>query len=352
MLLIDRFNRRINYLRISVTDRCNLYCIYCRQGPPTVDLPQDEILTYEEIFEIIKIAQELGVEKFRLTGGEPLLRKGLIEFLGKLSLAGIRYSLTTNGLLLKKYANSLSKVGLAGINISLDTLNERKFAQISGNGSLNNILTGIETAEKAGLTPIKINTVVMKDINEDEIENFIHFFSQKENFHLRFIEYMPFKVNPQGEPFQSRKDVYLRDKKNGEDYPSKNLPKDYFFPLTEVEEKLQNKGLLYPLSGSYPTDGPARYYQLKDKNSHGQRLFIGFITPRSHPFCGQCNRLRLASDGKLRSCLASPIFYDLKKIIREEKNIGKVKEIFVKAVSSKPEGHHFQFCGEMIKIGG
>jgi len=327
MLLIDRFNRRINYLRISITDRCNLYCIYCRQDSPTVDLPQDEILTYEEIFEIIKIAQGLGVEKFRLTGGEPLLRKGLVEFLEKLSLAGIKYSLTTNGLLLKEYANSLSKVGLAGINVSLDTLDERKFVQISGNGGLNNILLGIETAEKAGLSPIKINTVVMKDINENEIENFIHFFSQKENFHLRFIEYMPFQS-----------DNYLKNKK------------DYFFPLTEIEEKLQNEGLLSPLSNSHPTDGPARYHQIK--NNDGQGPLIGFITPRSHPFCGQCNRLRLTSDGKLRSCLASPVSYDLKKILREEKNIGKVKEIFIKAVSSKPEGHHFQFCGEMIKMGG
>lgn len=339
MLLIDQFNRRINYLRISVTDRCNLSCIYCRQGSPKADLPHKEILTYEEIFKIIKIVSSLGIEKFRLTGGEPLLRQGLLEFLEQLSLAGIRYSLTTNGLLLKKYAPLLAKVGLGSINISLDTLDEKKFAQITGGNNLKDILIGIEIAEKAGLSPIKINTVVMKDVNENEIEKFINFFSKKENFHLRFIEYMP---------FQSRKDIYLRDKKNG---------RDYFFPLTEVEEGLRNEGLLLPFSFSQNGAGPARYYQVKNRDNHKPGLLVGFITPRSRPFCSQCNRLRLTSDGKLCSCLASPISYDLKKILREEKSTDEVitseiKKIFFAAVSSKPKGHEFQFLGEMVRVGG
>ncbi len=331
MLLIDRFNRRINYLRISITDLCNLHCIYCRQGE-VPSLPRAEILTYEEIFEIIKVAQGLGIEKIRLTGGEPLLRKGLVEFLEKLSLAGIKYSLTTNGLLLKEYADALSRVGLTGINISLDTLDESKFARISGQRSLSNVLSGIEAAEKAGLSPVKINTVVMKDINENEIEEFIRFFRQKEKFHLRFIEYMS---------FQSDEDDCPREREKG---------RDYFFSLTEVEEELKKRGILSPQIIAHPASGPARYYQIK--NSGGRGPLVGFITPRSHPFCGQCNRLRLTSDGRLRSCLALPISYDLKKIIREEKNTGKVEEIFFKAVSSKPEGHRFQFCGEMIKMGG
>ncbi len=334
--LIDRFQRKINYLRISLTDRCNLRCIYCAQGKISF-LSRDEILTYEEIFAIIQIAQELGIEKFRLTGGEPFLRRGLLEFLKKLANAGIKYSITTNGLLLRKYAPLLAEVGsggvhLIGLNISLDTLDENKFTQITGKGSLPNILLGIETAEKVGLSPIKINTVVMEGINENEIENFISFFSGRKNFVLRFIEYMS---------FQSRKDVYLRDKKNG---------KDYFYPLTVIEEKLQKEGLLIPLSLSEEGAGPARYYQLKDKSKEG--LKIGFITPRSRPFCGQCNRLRLTADGKLRSCLGSPLTFDLKKILRSEKNKDKIKEVFFSAVSHKPQGHEFRFQGEMMKIGG
>jgi len=345
MLLIDQFNRRISYLRISITDRCNLRCLYC-SGRREKIFSREEILTYEEIFEIIKIALSLGIEKFRLTGGEPLLRQGLLEFLEKLSVSGIKYSLTTNGLLLKKYASLLAKLGLGSINVSLDTLEEKKFKQISGKDSLKDILLGIKEAEKVGLFPIKINTVAMKGINENEIENFIHFFRKRKNFILRFIEYMPFKVNlpfglrpqgrRQGEPFQ----------KNG---------KDYFFPLSEVEEKLGNGGLLSPFSLSYNPIGPARYYQVKDK--HNQGLLVGFITPRSCPFCGQCNRLRLTSDGKLRPCLASPISYDLKKILRQEKKSGevltsKIKRIFFNAVQSKPKGHQFQFLGEMITMGG
>jgi len=322
MFLVDQFKRRINYLRLSITDRCNLHCIYCRQGPPRVDLSHDEILTYEEIFEIIKIALSLGIEKFRLTGGEPLLRQGLPEFLKKLSTARIKYSLTTNGLLLKKYARLLSEVGLVSLNISLDTLEEKKFTRISGKNGLRNILQGIEAAEKTGLFPIKINTVVMNGINENEIENFLSFFSQRKNFILRFIEYMPFQ-------------------KNG---------RDYFFSLTEIEEKLRKDGLLFPAPLSPHSPGPARYYQVK--NQHKEGLIVGFITPRSRPFCGQCNRLRLTADGKLRPCLASPIAYDLKKILRIEKNREKIKEIFLAATLSKPKEHRFRFLGEMSKIGG
>ncbi len=343
-MLIDQFDREIDYLRISVTDRCNLHCIYC-VGRKISFYPRQEILTYEEIFEIIKIAQELGIKKFRITGGEPLLRSGLLNFLKKLANAKINYSLTTNGLLLKKYAKDLRQVGLESINISLDTLEKNKFAKITGEDILPEIFRGIDEVEKVGFSPIKINVVVMNGINENEIENFITFFGQRKNFLIRFIEYMPFERSAS----------------------------DYFFPLSGIEEKIKINPQTFTKT-KIEGAGPARYYQI------GQTL-VGFITPRSQPFCHYCNRLRLTSDGKLKPCLVSPISYDLKEILRassampprqvaeeetgyrrgdrssanqeSNKSISQeIKRIFKQAVQTKPEGHNFHFLGEMIKIGG
>lgn len=319
-MLIDQFDREIDYLRISVTDRCNLRCIYC-VGRKISFYPRQEILTYEEIFEIIKIAQELGIKKFRITGGEPLLRRGLLNFLKKLANTKINYSLTTNGLLLRKYAKDLRRVGLESINISLDTLEKNKFTKITGEDLLPEILRGIDEVEKVGFSPIKINVVVMNGINENEIENFISFFEQRKNFLIRFIEYMPFE---------------------------RSAP-DYFFPLSGIEEKIKNK---QPQKAKIEGGGPARYYQIGE-------ITVGFITPRSQPFCHYCNRLRLTSDGKLKPCLVSPISYDLKEILRSPANqknnefiSREIKKIFKQAVKTKPKGHNFHFLGEMIKIGG
>lgn len=318
---LDRLDREINYLRISVTDRCNLRCIYCYQGKKSF-LPREEILTYEEIYEIIKVARALGIEKFRITGGEPLLRRGLLKFLRNLTGSGIKYALTTNGLLLEKYALPLKEIGLEKINISLDTLDRKKFTAITHTGNLDNVLAGIDAAEKAGFSSIKINTVVMKDINEDEIEDFIHFFKGRKNFLLRFIEYMPFQ-----------KEV-----------------RDFFFPLTGYEKRLRAE---FPFEEPGEKEingaGPARYYRLKVS---GGDCLVGFITPRSQPFCNQCNRLRLTSDGKLKPCLASAKSYDLKRVIRGGGDSRQIREIFQEAINSKPAGHNFEFSGEMIRTGG
>jgi len=313
-MLIDRFNRKIDYLRISITDRCNLRCVYCSPQERFNWLPREDILTYEEIIKIIKVAQTLGIRKFRFTGGEPLLREGIINFLKKCALLGLNYSLTTNGILLNKYAQNLFDLGLEKINISLDTLNENKFSKITGQNKLKDILLGIEKAEKVGFSSVKINVVIMKDINDDEIENFINF---SDNRHIvRFIEFMPF------------------------------MAKDYYLSLSEVERKIKENGAL---KAEVAGAGPARYYKV------GKHI-VGFVTPGSKPFCHQCNRLRLTSDGKLRPCLASREVLNIKNILRQVKNgkekVGLLRDTLIDAVNKKPKGHNFEFRGEMAKIGG
>lgn len=319
--LSDSFQRPINYLRISVTDRCNLYCFYCR-SERMLPVPKEEILSFEEIIIIVQAFTELGINKVRLTGGEPLLRKDLPYLISELSQIKTidDLSLTTNGTLLSNYASELKKSGLRRINISLDTLHPDRFLQITGEDKLEQVLQGIELAKKIGLEPVKINMVVMKGINDDEVLDFARL-SRDEGWHIRFIELMPF---------------------------GNTLPY-HFISISKVKEKLEALGELKPCP---PTtgSGPAKYFRFP--HSKGT---IGFISPVSEHFCFSCNRLRLTADGKLRLCLLDEIEIDLKGPLRSGSSLEEIKEIIKEAISQKPLKHRLEMgkkIERMTYLGG
>ncbi|NWF77199.1 MAG: GTP 3',8-cyclase MoaA [Chloroflexi bacterium] len=307
--MLDSFGRSINYLRISVTDRCNLRCIYCMPPEGVPQISHSEILSYEEIRAIVQAAAELGINKIRLTGGEPLVRVELPELIRMLSrIEGIEeLSLTTNGVLLKEYALELKQAGLTRVNVSLDTLKPDKFRYVTRLGKLEAVLGGIEGAREAGFEPVKINTVVMRGINDDEVLDFARMTS-KDGWHIRFIELMPFK------------DVAE------------------FVPSIELRKQISLLGKLEPCPDfrGITGNGPAMYYRLA-----GARGTIGFISPLTETaFCSRCNRMRLTPDGKLRPCLLGEDEIDLKVPLRNNASIGELKRLILKAVASKPARHH------------
>jgi len=306
---LDPFGRNVNYLRISVTDRCNLRCIYCMPLEGVPQMSHSELLSYEEIQTVVRAAAELGINRIRLTGGEPLVRAELPELVRMLSrIEGIEeLSLTTNGVFLKKYALELKQAGLSRVNVSLDTLKADTFRYITRLGELQGVLEGIEAAKKAGFEPVKTNTVVMRGINDDEILDFAKM-TYEDGWHVRFIELMPFKGVVE------------------------------FVPSIELRQHISLLGKLEPCA-SITGNGPAMYYRLP-----GARGTIGFISPLTETsFCSRCNRMRLTSDGKLRPCLLREDEIDLKLPLRSDE-IGapmkELKRLILKAVASKPEHHH------------
>ncbi len=323
--LVDTYHRRIDYMRISVTDRCNLNCSYCTDGPEQ-HLKRSEILSYEEIVRVVRAAAVLGVHKVRLTGGEPLLRPGL-ETLVKLiaSVPGIDdVSLTTNGLLLLGKTSRLKEAGLRRLNVSLDTFKPERFKRISGSNRLPEVLAGIEAAKKAELVPVKINMVVLKGFNDDEVLDFARK-SRDDGWHVRYIEHMP--VLEQG-------------------FDSSCLVTGH-----EVMEKIENE--LGPLEPVFTANGsgPADYYRLS-----GAPGTIGFIKPMSERFCDRCNRFRLTADGRLRTCLLSNGEIDIRTALRGGASISELAMIIQQAVNEKPEKHHLlasPLAGRQMKqIGG
>ncbi len=333
--LIDNLGREISYLRVSITDRCNYSCIYCKPEEQFEFIPHEEILRYEEIVEIIEEAVNLGVTKVRITGGEPLARKGVVDFIKKLrkikKLEDI--SLTTNGFFLSEYAEKLKDAGLNRVNISLDSLQEEKYKRITRGGSLEKALKGIDSALKAGLLPIKINTVLIRGINDDEVEDFVRL-TLGRPLNIRFIEFML----------------------SGEEL--KGNYRDKFISVLEIKESLAEKYSFRPIDIN-SGNGPAKYYQIK-----GGQGTIGFITALSQHFCKTCNRIRLTSEGKLRPCLFSNIEIDIKRAIRNTKADDKIirskiiRNNIGEAISIKPEGHRLneKFSNrdsfKMSKIGG
>ncbi len=321
---LDSFGRSIDYLRISVTDRCNLRCIYCMPPEGVPHIPHHEILSYEEIRAVVRAAAELGISKIRLTGGEPLVRADFPQLVKMLSrIEGIQeLSLTTNGALLKDYAQALKQAGLSRVNVSLDTLRADRFQHITRLGELTDVLAGIEAAKKAGLHPIKINTVVMRGINDDEILDFARL-TYEHGWHVRFIELMPFKVVAQP------------------------------VPSFELQRHISSLGRLEPCV-SITGNGPANYYHLA-----GAEGTIGFISPLTEmSFCSRCNRMRLTPDGKLRPCLLGDDEIDLKMPLRNNASMEELKRLILKAVASKPEHHHLKDTNDrpverkMSQIGG
>lgn len=309
--LSDSFQRPINYLRISVTDRCNLRCIYCMPHCGIPLLPHSQILSYEEIYNIASIAAELGISKIRLTGGEPLVRSeitGLVKMLA--GIKGIEdLSLTTNAVLLEKYAVALKEAGLRRVNISLDTLNEDKFKTITRQGELKDTLSGIEAAYRAGLNPVKINVVVMRGVNDNEIIDFANT-TIEQNWHVRFIELMPFQSN--------------------------QTASKWFMPRTEIEQRIREIGELEPHLDS-TGNGPAKYFRFP-----GAQGTIGFISSVTEHICISCNRLRLTADGRLRPCLLSDKEIDLRGPLQQGASQDELKELIKKAVASKPQGHQLE----------
>ena len=303
----DSFQRPINYLRVSVTDRCNLRCIYCMPASGVDLVSHQGILSYEEIYTIVKAAAELGINKIRITGGEPLLRSGVAKLVEMLAL--IKFiddiSLTTNGILLSRCAGELKSAGLQRVNVSLDTLKQDRFDFITRGGKLSDVLEGIEVAKSVGLNPVKINTVVMSGINDDELLDFATK-AINDEWHVRFIELMPV---------------------NGE---STLL----FVPASEIRQRLELLGKLEPCLPSVG-NGPAKYFRFPQAKGT-----IGFIAPISEHFCFHCNRLRLTADGKLLPCLLGEDEIDLREPLRSGISSAGLKKLIEEAVARKPLRHH------------
>ena len=330
MALVDPYGRKIDYLRISITDHCNLNCSYC--SPPFMGrqrLDRSAILSYEELTTVAEAAVSGGIEKIRITGGEPLFRRGAVEFCRMLSgIHGLKsLSLTTNGVRLAPLANSLYKAGVKRINISLDTLNYSKFRQITGHDRLDDVLGGIKAAEAAGMSPIKINTVVMRGVNDDEVAG-LAALTFKKPYHVRFIELMPLEQADKG------------------DY------RTLYMPVGEIMRKIPgiDSAQIHP---NIANPGPARMCTLP-----GAIGKIGFIAPMSWHFCGSCNRLRLTADGKLRSCLFSDKELDVKTQLRRGVSKRALIEMIKSAVKHKPRRHHLNEIKHthtkrsMVAIGG
>jgi len=309
-MLIDPFQRKISYVRVSVTDRCDFRCTYCMNEDMDF-LPKKDVLSLEELDRLCNTFIDLGVKKLRITGGEPLVRKNIIQLfsnLGKKLGHGLEeLTLTTNGSQLGRYAKDLFDTGVRRINVSLDSLEKNKFKKITRIGDLDKVINGIMAAKKAGLK-IKINTVALKEINDNEILNLVNWCGENK-FSLTFIEVMPM-----GAIGEKRADQYM--------------------PLTEVKSLIQTK---YSLTeDSLRTGGPARYVHCHETDQK-----IGFITPHTHNFCELCNRVRITCTGDMYMCLGQQDKADLKTPLRKSENDQVLKDAIYKAISRKPKGHDF-----------
>ncbi len=317
----DKLGRTINYLRLSITDRCNLRCCYCMPATGVPACEHGDVLRYEELLKITEAAVSLGIEKVRITGGEPLVRKGLISFLKQLgTLSGLtEMTLTTNGLLLEETAEQLKAVGVNRLNVSLDSLDPQAYAQITRGGDLKKVLTGLEAAEQAGLR-LKLNMVVMRGINDHEVEDFAAL-SQKHPWSVRFIEYMP----------TIREAAW----------------KNRVISGGEILERLKQTFTLSSISTSRLC-GPAKPYRID-----GAMGTVGIITPMSEHFCGNCNRIRVTAQGFAKSCLLSDQSLDLRPALTQ--GLEAVRTSLSEVISGKNLQHHFEDeerSFQMSSIGG
>jgi len=337
MTHLDTCHRPISYMRISVTDRCNLRCVYC-MPPEGVDWrPHEEILRYEEIERVVRAAAELGISKIRLTGGEPLVRAGIIDLVRALAcIPGVDdLAMTTNGILLARYAAGLAEAGLQRVNVSLDTLCPERFRRITRRGQLEDVLAGIEAAHAAGLEPVKINTVVIRGMNDDEVVNLARQ-TVEAGWNLRFIEMMPLGNGVAGDW------------------------REQVVTAAEVRDEIEAAlGELEPAK-MVAGNGPARYYRLsgaEGATDDGKRSgTLGFITPISEHFCYKCNRLRLTADGQLRPCLLSDEEIDLRRPLRQGDSAEEIKTLILRGIARKPTRHHLEEMQpegrRMSEIGG
>jgi GTP 3',8-cyclase len=332
MALQDSHNRRIDYLRISVTDRCNLSCVYCKPQADMKVLAHRDILTYEEIFRLVALAVPLGITRVRVTGGEPLVRRGIVDFIASLKQVGglVDISLTTNGVLLEEMTEALFAAGRLRLNISLDSLKRERFLRITGSDSWDRVWRGINRAEERGFFPIKLNMVPVRGMNDDEVVDFARLTLDRK-LHVRFIELMPIGANT-----HPRKDASV--------------------PCSDIRAAIEQEfGQLIPLT-SETSGGPADNHQIP-----GARGVIGFISPISRHFCGSCRRLRLTADGKIRPCLLSDTEIDIKSPMRGGCDDQELERLLRLALEIKPERHYVGeatavapgcFQRTMSKIGG
>ncbi|MBN2026701.1 MAG: GTP 3',8-cyclase MoaA [Actinobacteria bacterium] len=320
--LVDPFSRSIDYLRLAVTDRCNLRCVYCMPPEGVPHLRHEDILTYEEIVRFLRISVQAGINKIRLTGGEPLVRKDLDHLVREISSMrqDVDISLTTNGILLAQQAEKLAAAGLKRVNVSIDSLDPATYRRITRTGTLEQALEGVEAALEVGLDPVKINVVVLEQLC-DELEGFVNLIYRLP-VHVRFIEYMS---------------------------PCGVFDSSYYVSAEEVKNRLAGYGDL--TSAQPPVGaGPARYFSLP-----GARGMMGFISPVSSHFCPECNRLRLTADGKMKPCLFSQDEDDVREILRNSQDDAPVLEAIRLSLSKKPRDHggfKVQSSRKMSQIGG
>jgi cyclic pyranopterin phosphate synthase len=317
-ILVDKFNRIVDYVRISVTDRCDFRCVYCMDDEMQF-VPREQLLTLEEISKIAQAFTGLGVKKIRITGGEPLVRRNVIKLFEDIGqLSGLdELVLTTNGSQLVKMSQALKNAGVKRINISLDSLDAEKFKRITRVGELDNVLAGIDTALATGFEKIKINAVILKNRNHDEVIDLVRYASER-GMDISFIEEMPLGV--------------IGDHDRAEAYYSSD----------EIKKDLEQVYKLVPTTET--TNGPSKYYKLTETGTR-----VGFISPHSHNFCDECNRVRLTCEGRLLLCLGQEHSVDLRKVLRANPNDSeKLKQAIRNAMLIKPKGHEFDLTEKPI----
>jgi len=305
--LIDKYGREHDYLRISVTDRCNLRCVYCMPEEGMEFEPPEKILTFDEIADVVRVAAGMGIRKIRLTGGEPLVRKNLEQLVAMIaSVPGIDdIALTTNGIFLASKAQALKDAGLTRVNISMDSLQPERFKMITRGGDVKKVINSVDTCAKVGLFPIKLNVVLMKGMNDDEIADFLAL-TRDRDIHVRFIEYMPI-----GHSDAAWKNAYL--------------------PLTRVMEVCAEQQLEYSKIATIRGNGPSENYRLD-----GAVGSFGLIHPVSEHFCQTCNRLRLTADGYIKPCLAWTEQFQVRRVVGDDE---AMRDMFLDALGTKPENH-------------
>ena len=308
--LIDPFQRRVTYVRLSVTDRCDFRCVYCMSEEMTF-LPRTQVLSLEELYRIARVFTEMGVDKIRLTGGEPLVRRDVVSLVAKIGrLPGLKdFAMTSNGSQLPKLASALREAGLHRLNVSLDSLNPSRFRELTRTGDLAVVLRGIEAAQRAGFDRIKLNSVIMRDRNEDEVLPLVEF-ARERGLDISFIEEMPLGQINEHDRAES------------------------FLASAELREIIGDRFLLTPTTED--SGGPSRYYRMVDSD-----IRVGFISPHSHNFCHLCNRVRVTVEGRLLLCLGNEHSVDLMPVLRGGGSDQDLQRTILTAMEIKPERHHF-----------
>jgi cyclic pyranopterin phosphate synthase len=326
MPLADKFGRQITDLRISVTDRCNFRCVYCRSADPETHMPAGNLLTWDEYERLARILVGMGIRKVRVTGGEPLVRPGVEDFIARLKALGVQdLSMTTNGHLLAERCDRLVAAGLNRINISLDSLDREKFERVTRTKTFDQVIAGIDAAQASSLRPVKVNAVLVRGLNDDEVEAFAAF-ARDRNLIMRFIEFMPLDAD-------------------------RAWTREMVVTGAEVHDRIAARWAMVPVV--HERSETARKFRFADDRGE-----IGLISPVSQPFCGHCSRLRLTADGKLRTCLFSKEDHDLRSFLRGDATDREIGDEILAIVAQKEKGHGINEPGfvapsrTMVSIGG